>query len=106
MSKNRYDSGDIIGKLREAHLGINQDRKAVDVIKTLGITDVSDSCWRKEEGGMSLPQGNRLKEPEKENERLRGSGFGLDVGQADPEGGDKGRLQSLSQRLCLREGRV
>jgi putative transposase len=42
-----------------------------DVIKALGITDVTYYRWRQEFGGMSVSQAKRLKELEKENERLR-----------------------------------
>ena len=71
MSKKRYRPEEIIGKLREADVLISQGKKVVDVIKALGITDVTYSRWRQEYGGMSVPQAKRLKELEKENERLR-----------------------------------
>ncbi|HBX43863.1 MAG TPA: hypothetical protein DEH27_08830 [Deltaproteobacteria bacterium] len=71
MSKKRYRPEEIIGKLREADVLISQGKKVVGVIKTLGITDVTYYRWRQEYGGMSVPQAKRLKELEKENERLR-----------------------------------
>jgi transposase-like protein len=71
MSKKRYRPEEIIGKLREADVLISQGKKVVDVIKALGITDVTYYRWRQEYGGMSVPQARRLKELEKENERLR-----------------------------------
>jgi len=71
MSKKRYRPEEIIGKLREADVLISQGKKVVDVIKALGITDVIYYRWRQEYGGMSVPQAKRLKELEKENERLR-----------------------------------
>jgi len=71
MSKKRYRPEEIIGKLREADVLINQGKNVVDVIKALGITDVTYYRWRQEYGGMSVPQAKRLKELEKENERLR-----------------------------------
>jgi putative transposase len=71
MSKKRYRPEEIIGKLREADILISQGKKVVEVIKTLGITDVTYYSWRQEFGGMSVPQAKRLKELEKENERLR-----------------------------------
>jgi transposase-like protein len=40
----------------------------VDVIKALGVTDVTYYRWRQEYGGMSVYQAKRLKELEKENE--------------------------------------
>src|SRR5512134_185140 len=71
MSKKRYRPEEIIGKLREADVLISQGKKVVEVIKALGITDVTCYRWRQEYGGMSVSQAKRLKELEKENERLR-----------------------------------
>jgi len=71
MSKKRYRPEEIIAKLREADVLISQGKKVVEVIKTLGVTDVTYYRWRQEYGGMSVPQAKRLKELEKENERLR-----------------------------------
>ena len=71
MSKKRYRPEEIISKLREADVLISQGKKVVEVIKSLGITDVTYYRWRQEYGGMSVPQAKRLKELEKENERLR-----------------------------------
>ena len=71
MSKKRYRPEEIIGKLREADVLLSKGKKVVDVIKALGITDVTYYRWRQEYGGMSVSQAKRLKELEKENERLR-----------------------------------
>ena len=71
MAKKRYRPEEIIGKLRKADVLISQGKKVVEVIKTLGVTDVTDYRWRQEYGGMSVPRAKRLKELEKENERLR-----------------------------------
>ncbi len=71
MSKKRYRPEEIIGKLREADVLLSQGKKVVEVIKALGITDVTYYRWRQEYGGMSVSQAKRLKELEKENERLR-----------------------------------
>ena len=71
MPKKRYRPEEIIAKLREADVLISQGKKMVEVIKTLGVTDVTYYRWRQEYGGMSVPQAKRLKELEKENERLR-----------------------------------
>ena len=71
MPKKRYRPEEIISKLREADVLISQGKKVVEVIKVLGVTDVTYYRWRQEYGGMSVPQAKRLKELEKENERLR-----------------------------------
>jgi len=71
MPKKRYRPEEIISKLREADVLISQGKKVVEAIKALGVTDVTYYRWRQEYGGMSVPQAKRLKELEKENERLR-----------------------------------
>ena len=71
MPKKRYRPEEIIAKLREADVLISQGKKVVEVIRVLGVTDVTYYRWRQEYGGMSVPQAKRLKELEKENERLR-----------------------------------
>jgi len=71
MPKKRYRPEEIVSKLREADVLISQGKKVVEVIKVLGVTDVTYYRWRQEYGGMSVPQAKRLKELEKENERLR-----------------------------------
>jgi len=71
MPKKRYRPEEIISKLREADVLISQGKKVVEVIKALGVTDVTYYRWRQESGGMSIPQAKRLKELEKENDRLR-----------------------------------
>jgi putative transposase len=71
MSKKRYRPEEILGKLREADVLISQGKKVVDVIRALGVTDVTYYRWRQEFGGMSVSQAKRFKELEKENERLR-----------------------------------
>jgi putative transposase len=42
-----------------------------DVVKAIGISDVSYCRWRKEYGGLSVSQAKHLKELERENARLR-----------------------------------
>ena len=71
MPKKRYRPEEIISKLREADVQIGQGKKVADVIKALGVTEVTYYRWRQEYGGMSVFQAKRLKELEKENVRLR-----------------------------------
>ena len=42
-----------------------------DAIRQIGVSEVSFYRWRREYGGMKTDQLKRLKELEKENERLR-----------------------------------
>jgi putative transposase len=71
MPRKRYRPEDILSKLREADILISQGKTVVETIRLLGISDVSYYRWRKEYGGMTTSQVKRLKELEKENQRLR-----------------------------------
>jgi putative transposase len=71
MAKRRYRPEEIIAKLREAEVLLAQGMKVPDVVKALGIHEITYYRWRKEFGGMKISQAKRLKELEKENARLR-----------------------------------
>ena len=71
MAKRRYRPEEIIAKLREAEVLLAQGMKVPDVVKALGIHEITYYRWRKEFGGMKISQAKRLKELEKENSRLR-----------------------------------
>ena len=71
MPKKRYRPEDIIAKLREADILISQGKMVAETIRQLGVSDVTYYRWRKEYGGMTTTQVKRLKELEKENQRLR-----------------------------------
>jgi putative transposase len=71
MPRKRYRPEDILSKLREADILISQGNTVAETIRVLGISDVSYYRWRKEYGGMTTSQVKRLKELEKENQRLR-----------------------------------
>ena len=44
---------------------------SADAIRQVGVSEVTFYRWRKEYGGMGADQLKRLKELEKENQRLR-----------------------------------
>jgi transposase len=71
MPQKRYRPEEIIAKLRKADVLLGEGKKVPEVTKALGIHEVTYYRWRKEYGGMSLPQARRLKELERENLRLR-----------------------------------
>ena len=71
MAKKRYKPEEIVSLLRQAEALHGQGTLTVDVIRQLGISEVTYYRWRKEYGGMSGDRLCRLKELEKENERLR-----------------------------------
>ena len=71
MPSKRYSPEDILSRLREADILISQGKTVSETIRILGISDVSYYRWRTEYGGMAPSQAKRLKQLEKENQRLR-----------------------------------
>ena len=50
---------------------VSQRQSVVEAVRTIGVTRFTYYTWRKEYGGLKMSQVKRLKEPEKENQRLR-----------------------------------
>ena len=71
MPQKRYCPEEIIARLRKAEVLLGEGKKVPEVIKALGVHEVTYYRWRKEYGGLSLSQARRLKELERENLRLR-----------------------------------
>jgi putative transposase len=71
MPGTRYTPEQIISKLREAEVLLAQGKTTIEVCRLLGVTDQTYYRWRKEYGGISTRQAQRLKELEKENLRLK-----------------------------------
>jgi len=71
MSRKRYTAEQIIGKLREAEVGLTQGQTVGQVCRTLGIAEQTFCRWRREYGGLKVEQAKRLKTLEQENARLR-----------------------------------
>ena len=71
MSRKLYRPEEIIAKLRQAEVLLGEGKTLPEVTKVLGIHEVTYYRWRREYGGLSVSQGKRLKELERENTRLR-----------------------------------
>jgi len=72
MARRRvYTSEQIITKLREAEIYIGQGKTVKETSKQLGISEQTYYRWRREYGGMDIPQAKKLREIEKENTRLK-----------------------------------
>ena len=71
MSGKRYSPEEIISKLREAEFLLAEGASVGEVVRRLGVTNVTYYRWRKEFGGMKVDQAKRLKDLEKENARLK-----------------------------------
>jgi putative transposase len=71
MAKKTYKPEEIVSKLRQVDVLHGQGMPMADAIRQVGVSEVTFYRWRKEYGGMKADQLKRLKELEKENERLR-----------------------------------
>ena len=69
--RKRYGAEEIIGKLREAEVGLAQGQSVAQVARKLGVSEQTYYRWRREYGGMKVDQAKRLKELERENARLK-----------------------------------
>ena len=67
----RYKAEEIVMKLREIELFINQGMDVVQACRQAGISDQSYYRWRKEYGGMKIDPAKKYKELEQENARLK-----------------------------------
>ncbi len=71
MVKKSHSPEQIITKLREAEILLNQGANVGEASRKIGVTEQTYYRWRKEYGGMRLEQAKRLKDIEKENARLK-----------------------------------
>ena len=71
MVKKAFKPEQIIGKLREAEVVLSQGLTVSEASRKLGITEQTYYRWRREYGGMRVEQAKRLKQLEKENNRLK-----------------------------------
>ncbi len=71
MVKKSHSPEQIINKLREAEILLNQGATIGEASRKIGVTEQTYYRWRKEYGGMRLEQAKRLKAIEKENARLK-----------------------------------
>ena len=71
MARKRYTAEQIINHLREAEILISQGKSVREASRRIGITEQTYYRWRKDYGGMDVSQARRLKDLEKENQRLK-----------------------------------
>ena len=71
MVKKAFTPEQIINKLREAEIHINQGIPIAEASRKIGITQQTYYRWRKEYGGLRIEQARKLKALEKENTRLK-----------------------------------
>ncbi len=71
MAKKTFTPEQIINKLREAEIHINQGIPIAEASRKIGVTQQTYYRWRKEYGGLRIEQAKKLKNLEKENTRLK-----------------------------------
>ena len=69
--RKTYTPEQIINKLREAEILLNQGTALSVVWKKIGVSDCTYYRWRKEYGGLRIEQAKKLKSLEKENAQLK-----------------------------------
>jgi transposase-like protein len=71
MPQKKHKPEEIVGKLRQVDVLLSLGRTVGEAVRSIGVTQFTYYRWRKEFGGLKGDQVKRLKELEKENDRLR-----------------------------------
>lgn len=71
MSQKKHKPEEIVTKLRQVDVLVSQGRSVLEAVRAISVTPFTYYRWRKEFGGLKGDQVKRLKDLEKENERLR-----------------------------------
>ena len=71
MAGKREKPEEIVSKLRKVEVLQGQGMTIAEAVRQIGLTQQTFYRWRKLYGGMGRSQLKRLKELEKENQRLR-----------------------------------
>ena len=71
MARKGFTPEQIINKVREAEIHINQGISIAEASRKIGVTQQTYYRWRKEYGGLRIEQAKKLKSLEKENARLK-----------------------------------
>ena len=71
MARKGKSTEEIIQALREAEVRRGQGETVGNICRGFGISEQTYYKWRREYGGLKLDQAKRLKELERENERLK-----------------------------------
>jgi putative transposase len=71
MKSKAYTPEQIVRLLRQVEAGQDEGKTVEEMCRTLGIGDSTYRRWKNQYGGMKTDEVKRLKELEKENERLK-----------------------------------
>ena len=71
MARTRHTADQIIAKLREVEVLLSRGMKVPEAVRQISVTEQTYYRWRKEYGGLRTDQARRMKDLEKENQRLK-----------------------------------
>jgi transposase-like protein len=71
MKRRRHTPEQVIRKLAEGDKLLNEGQPLEEVVRHLEITESTWHRWKNQYGGMKADDAKRLKELEKENQRLK-----------------------------------
>lgn len=71
MAKKRFKVDEIINKLREVEVHQSRGMALQEACRKIEVTEQTYYRWRKEYGGLRMDQAKRLRDLEKENQRLK-----------------------------------
>ena len=61
MPRKKHKPEEIVAKLRQAEVLISQGQDIADVVRQLGVSEVTYYRWRQEYGGLKTEQVKRLR---------------------------------------------
>jgi putative transposase len=71
MKRTRHSPEQVIRKLRDADRMLAEQKGIAEVARELGVSENTYHRWRNQYGGMKADDVKRLKELERENQRLK-----------------------------------
>ena len=71
MARETPKAEEIVAKLRQVDVLLSRGKSAAEAVRAIGVTDATHYRWRREYGGLKTDQARRMKDLEKENQRLR-----------------------------------
>ena len=71
MARKDYTPEQAIGMLRETEVRLSQGESIGKICRGLGVSRQTYYRWRRQYGGLKVDQARRLKDLERENQRLK-----------------------------------
>jgi putative transposase len=66
-----HSAEEIIRSLRQSDVLLSQGKTIAEICREIGVSDATYYKWRKGYGGLGVEQARRMKELERENDRLK-----------------------------------